>query len=237
MAVEETINGPALAAAAAIAAAVIAGSFSYLNLITAKENKVSEFRQQWIDSLRASISEYLAAFSYISILYKHFSEKNESSKDRFAMAMEVQETYSKVNKSYNDIVLRINPNESDPEGKALNEAFLSSLEKTRQHYNKARYMEAFRACDAVRETGKPLLKYEWKRVKRGEPSYNKSKKVALGALFTGLTAAAALALYVGVTVIQDKPKAQATSPAPVPQAPNSSFNPTGSSADVPKPAG
>lgn len=237
MAVEETMNGPALAAAAAITAAVIAGSFSYLNLITAKENKVSEFRQQWIDSLRASISEYLASFSYIAILYKHFSEKDEQNKDRFAMAKDVQETYSKVNKSYNDIILRINPNEDDPEGKRLNDAFLSALEDTRQHYNKARYMEAFRACDAVREAGKPLLKFEWKRVKRGEPSYNKSKKVALGALLTGLTAALGLALYVAFTVLQDQPKTQAISPAPVFQTPNNSLNPTGSSADAPKPAG
>jgi len=220
VALEETINGPALAAAAAIAAAVIAGSFSYLNLITAKENKVSEFRQQWIDSLRMSISEYLAAFSYISILYKHFSEKDDQNKDSFMMAKDVQETYSKVNKSYNDIVLRINSNEDDPEGKALNDEFLSALEQTRQHYNKARYLDAFRACDAVREAGKPLLKFEWKRVKRGEPSYNKSKKVALGALLSGIVAAAVLALYVGVTVIQNKPKAQAIPSAPAPQTPN-----------------
>lgn len=36
MALESTVNGPALAAVAVIAAAVIAGSFSYLNLITTK---------------------------------------------------------------------------------------------------------------------------------------------------------------------------------------------------------
>ncbi|GLX87500.1 hypothetical protein Pfra02_00690 [Pseudomonas fragi] len=234
MALESTINGPALAAAAAIAAAVIAGSFSYLNLITAKENKVSEFRQQWIDSLRGSISEYLAAFSYISILYKHFSEKEDSSKDRFAMAKDVQDTYSKVNTSYNDIVLRINSSEDDPHSKKPNEKFLSALETTRELYNKSRYAEAFRSCDAVREAGKPLLKSEWKRVKRGEPSYNKAKMVALGALLTGLAAAFALAIYVTVAVLDNKPESNASSSA---QSPNNSKSPIDISTAVPKPNG
>ncbi|KRW65148.1 hypothetical protein AO735_08545 [Pseudomonas sp. TTU2014-096BSC] len=195
---ESSISGPILAAAAAIAAAAIAGSFSYLNLITAKEAKVSEFRQQWIDALRASIAEYLSAFSYISILYKHFSEKDGEKKDRFEMAKEVQDTYSRVNRSYNDIILRINASESDLEGQELNDAFLAALAKTREHYNRSRYMEAFRACDAVRDAGKPLLKFEWKRVKRGEPSYNNAKRVAFSVLVAGLVAAVGLAVLVAV---------------------------------------
>ncbi|MDH1211736.1 hypothetical protein N5C38_11815 [Pseudomonas chengduensis] len=195
---ESSISGPILVAAAAIAAAAIAGSFSYLNLITAKESKVSEFRQQWIDALRASIAEYLSAFSYISILYKHFSEKDGEKKDRFEMAKEVQDTYSRVNRSYNDIILRINAAESDPEGQKLNDAFLAALAQTREHYNRGRYMEAFRACDAVRDAGKPLLKFEWKRVKRGEPSYNKAKGVAFSVLVAGLVAAVGLAVLVAV---------------------------------------
>lgn len=232
MALESTINGPALAAAAVIAAAVIAGSFSYLNLITAKESKVSEFRQQWIDSLRGSISEYLAAFSYISILYKHFSEKTDSDKDRFAMAKEVQATYSKVNASYNDIVLRINSSEGDLQSRILNENFLTALEGSRELYNKSRYAEAFRSCDAVREAGKPLLKSEWKRVKRGEPSYNRAKKVALGALLAGLAAAVALTIYVTVAVFYNKSESNASSSE---QAPNSSKIPADMSTAGPKP--
>jgi hypothetical protein len=197
---DSSLNGPALAAAAAIATAVIAGSFSYLNLITSKEQKVSEFRQQWIDALRASISEYISAFSYISILYKHFSEKNGEDKDRFTMAKDVQDTYGRVNRSYNDIVLRINSNEIDPEGQLLNDAFLLSLSKTRENYKKGRFTEAFQDCDAVRDAGKPLLKYEWKRVKTGEPSYNRAKNIALAALLMGLAAAVVLAIYVFVVL-------------------------------------
>lgn len=189
---DASINGPVLAAAAAITVAVIAGSFSFLNLITSKEQKVSEFRQQWIDALRSSMAEYLSAFSYLSILYKHFSEQSEKDKNRFEMAKEVQDTYARVNRSYNDIVFRINPTEDNVEGQSLNKAYLDALEKTRQHYNQSQYKEAFCACDAVREAGKPLLKHEWKRVKRGEHSYTKAKRAALAVLVAGLIAAVGL---------------------------------------------
>ena len=44
-----------------ITAALIAGFFSLLNLIVSKEQKVSEFRQQWIDSLRQELADHIAA--------------------------------------------------------------------------------------------------------------------------------------------------------------------------------
>jgi len=42
--------------AGTIVAAVIAAIISLLGLIISKENKVSEFRQAWIDSLREEIA-------------------------------------------------------------------------------------------------------------------------------------------------------------------------------------
>lgn len=183
------VTGHAIIAFGAILAAVIAGSFSFLNLITSKEQKVSEFRQNWIDALRNSISEYISSLSYISILYKHYYEKEEENKDKFEMTKGIEEIYAKVNKSYNDIIFRVNDKEEDEEGKILNDAFLKALETTRVYYNKANYIESFKSCDAVREATKPLLKYEWKRVKKGEPAYKKAKKVSAFVLVCGLVVA------------------------------------------------
>ena len=45
----------------AIFAALIAGFFSYLNLIISKESKISEFRQDWVDHLRTEIGNYAAS--------------------------------------------------------------------------------------------------------------------------------------------------------------------------------
>jgi len=114
---EVNILGPATIAFGAIVAAVIAGSFSYLNLITSKEQKVSEFRQAWIDSLRESIAQYISSLSYLSILYKHYSEKDDLDKDKFEMAKDVRDIYERTNETYNDIIFRINDNEKIQRGK------------------------------------------------------------------------------------------------------------------------
>ncbi len=180
------MDGTLLAAASAIGAAVIAGSFSYLSLITSKEQKVSEFRQAWIDKLRTSISEYISALSYISILYKHWSDKPDSDRDKFQMATGVGDTYNKVNASYNDIIFRINEHETDEVGKKLNNELLSALKETRSLYNSSDYFKALDKCDGVRDATKPLLKYEWERVKKGEPAYRRAKWVALIVLSLGL---------------------------------------------------
>jgi hypothetical protein len=48
------------AAIGAIAAALIAGLLTFLGLIVAKENKTSEFRQAWIDSLRLDFAKLIS---------------------------------------------------------------------------------------------------------------------------------------------------------------------------------
>ncbi len=75
-----------------------------MNLVASKENKISEFRQDWINSLRDSISCYISSLTYLATLYKHHSERTADKKDKFEMARDVEEVYSKVNESYNDIV-------------------------------------------------------------------------------------------------------------------------------------
>lgn len=50
----------------AIGAALIAGIVSLLGLIISKEQKTSEFRQTWVDSLRSEITSYLTSFNAIA---------------------------------------------------------------------------------------------------------------------------------------------------------------------------
>jgi len=173
----------------AMFAALVAGFFAFMTLIASKENKVSEFRQDWINSLRDSVSCYVSSLAYLSILYKHHSERTGNKKDKFEMARDVEEIYSKVNESYNDIIFRINESEKSKKGKAINGAFLKALHKTREHYNKNELTEARTACDSLRDTAKPLLKFEWKRVKNGELNYRISKYFSIFVLFAGVTSA------------------------------------------------
>ncbi len=101
-------------------AAIIGGFFSLITLISSKEQKVSEFRQEWINSLRESVSSYVASLYYLSTLYKHYLDQDPKKQNRFEMTKGVAETYSTVNKTYNDIVFRVNGNEKKQELRELN---------------------------------------------------------------------------------------------------------------------
>lgn len=180
----------------AMFAALIAGYFAFTNLVASKENKISEFRQEWINSLRNSIARYISSLTYLSTLYIHHSARPEEKRDKFEMARDVEEVYARVNESYNDIIFRINDSEKNAEGKKLNDAFLSALYKTREHYHKSELSEARKACEPLREASKPLLKYEWKRVKSGELNYRLAKYLAIIVLLSGLLAAFSNAYYI-----------------------------------------
>ncbi|MGP9500558.1 hypothetical protein ACT3UJ_03820 [Halomonas sp. 86] len=180
----------------AMFAALIAGYFAFTNLVASKENKISEFRQEWINSLRNSIARYISSLTYLSTLYIHHSARLEENRDKFEMARDVEEIYARVNESYNDIIFRINDSEKNAKGKKLNDAFLSALYKTREHYHKNELSEARKACEPLREVSKPLLKHEWKRVKSGELNYRVAKYLAIFVLLIGLLAAFLNAYYI-----------------------------------------
>ncbi|ART82035.1 hypothetical protein CBP31_04860 [Oceanisphaera profunda] len=81
-------------------------------------------------------------------------------------------------------------------GKKLNDAFLSALYKTREHYHNNELSEARKVCDPLREASKPLLKHEWKRVKSGELNYRMAKYLAVFVLLSGLLATFSNAYYI-----------------------------------------
>lgn len=186
---EEIIGGNAVAVFGAMFAAIVAGFFAFMSLIASKEQKVSEFRQDWINSLRDSLSLYISSLTYLSTLYKHYSETTNDKKNKFEMAKGVESVYSKVNSSYNDIVFRINEKEKNPEGKKINDQFLKALSITRQHYNNSEFAKARNSCDELREATKPLLKYEWVRVKSGEKNYRIAKYISILVLGVGIAIA------------------------------------------------
>jgi hypothetical protein len=195
-ALDEIIGKNAIIVFGAMFATLVAGFFAFMNLIASKEHKVSEFRQDWINSLRDSVSCYISSLTYLSSLYKHYSKKPEADKDQFEMTKGVEEVYAKVNESYNDIIFRINDSEDKGEGKELNTTFLEALAKTRDHYNKNEFSKARATCDPLREATKPLLKFEWKRVKSGEPTYRYSKYFSVFVLCVGISIATVNAFFI-----------------------------------------
>jgi hypothetical protein len=123
--------------------AIIAGVFSLISLIISKENKTSEFRQQWIDSLRDEISNFLSnltQYTYLSCLGDSPSEKKDGD-DEFNKKLDkydlefslkrkerVFDAKLEVVKYYSLIKLRINKNEVNKNLNEYNSIFINHLD-------------------------------------------------------------------------------------------------------------
>lgn len=174
----ETLPVQALIPIGVILAALIGGFFSLISLIISKEQKTSEFRQQWVDSLRQEISDHIAATITLSGMRESQSISNEQ------FLNDASEEQQRVASTYTAIKLRVNPNEPDQKIKKLNDEFLDELEKCRRLYNRSQWQEARKSCNRLTSAAIPMLKAEWERVKRGEQVYVWAKRAAMGV--TGL---------------------------------------------------
>ena len=166
----------------AVFAALVAGFFSYLNLIISKESKISEFRQKWIDSLRSEIGDYAASVNALALLNRPTKPKMTDIEHRQAFLPIID----KQDQSYTSITLRVNTEEENNEHKLINSSFLNALEDVRGAYKAGELERARELLVELRDSAQPLLKYEWDRVKDGEKTYKRSKRVALAVLIIGM---------------------------------------------------
>lgn len=154
----------------AVGAALIAGLVSLFGLIIGKEQKVSEFRQAWIDELRKCLVAYLVQINAISDLVR--MQKSGQAVD----ASSLSSSYKLLNEASHGITFRINPREKPAkrlmramanfEGIAGNNSNLTP--------DKIKAIEGEFIASA-----KKLLKFEWKRVKRGEATFVWTKRVII----------------------------------------------------------
>jgi hypothetical protein len=159
-----------IATVSALTVAFIAGGFSLLGLIMAKEQKTSEFRQQWIDGLRADIAIYVAA---VTIIKAHIELTEPLDAKEFLK--EIRQDYIDLNQASFRIKLRLNATEANSQ--AILEP-MTTLEKKLNADSadiKAASAEIRAAMNELEESAPKLLKKEWKRVKKGELTYKVAK--------------------------------------------------------------
>src|SRR5690606_14295723 len=89
----------------AIVAALITGLVSFLGLIISKENKVSEFRQDWINSLRSELADLI---SHANAIHGAGVAASGSAGDMWNV---VREDFVGINQAAANIRLRLNPRE------------------------------------------------------------------------------------------------------------------------------
>ena len=175
-----------------IIAAVITGFISFAGLILAKEQKTSEFRQSWIDSLREEMSEYLAQLGVLvlahELLMKRKTEVTNS--DIAEVAKNVRSNILEVIKLKAKLRLRLNPSDHAYLIQQLHEIheFVDSVDTNHAEFQPLE--------DALIKSTQKILEGEWHRVKRGEHPFRFAKGVAIAILLLGLVL---LAIYITMT--------------------------------------
>ena len=172
----------------AVGAAMIAALVSLFGLIIGKEQKTSEFRQAWIDALRAEIVKYSANVKTISNSLK----ANFKTVDDKVTAL--TEPYKALNEASYAIKMRLNfAEEASASILQIMDRFEAAFkDDLTTRADSIRPIED----DFVRETNL-FLKSEWNRVKRGEPIFRLAK-------WGTFIIAALLALVLGAQVLRTR---------------------------------
>ena len=162
-----------------IVAALIAGLVSLLGLIISKEQKVSGFRQAWIDSLR---SEICALISHANAIHGAATAKYDNAAEAWRM---VREDFLGINSAAASIRLRLNPKESSS---ATVLQIIEELEAILSPNPVTDHQQLNDIEKRLVSSAQVLLKQEWKRVRSGERVYRYAKVVALVFLATSVLA-------------------------------------------------
>lgn len=160
-------------------AAFIAAVLGFAGLVIAKENKTSEFRQQWIDALRQDLADYIAAVRVIAQDHKRFASLSGSAEQGVKFASELRDVYFASSSALARIRLRVNPDDPDAELKSLNRELLSKIKEAQDYLAAGDYQPALVVTNHLHLQAAPILKLEWERVKRGEKIYQLAKWGAL----------------------------------------------------------
>jgi len=163
-----------------VLAALIAGAISLVATTLSKEQKISEFRQAWIDGLRSELAAFLSASRAFarSIEALHSENQKESpfSKEK------VSELRLTAAESVYRIKLRLNPNEIAHIEllrllkKAISEQNTAVSEKNKDANG------VLTTIDELSDQAGFVLKTEWKRVKNGEFPFRVTRYVSLAVI-------------------------------------------------------
>lgn len=199
-----------------IVVALISGVFSMVGLIISKEQKLSDFRQAWIDALRDDISAFVShaimISAYITVIVKPLQEKRfkelQSAGEDKGEIKKVEEWYHEELKEYlratsknfsrlNVHSTRIKLRLSNPREDGASDLLLkmAALEKTFGPEIAAIDDKTIHdIVDEIERISRPLLKKEWERVKAGELTFRIAK-------FASVVISALLALVIAVLIV------------------------------------
>lgn len=166
------------AAIGAVCAAMISALMVFLSTVFSKEQKISEFRQSWINEFRQEMAEFMACICQsISVTANMREEEYEERKKFYFDNLSVLQRSEHLRIA---LLLRLNPIEH----KILVGYIANYIDDMLKEFSiKPRGSDRGDALTArLLEETQRVLRYEWKRVKRGESIFKWTKWISLGAL-------------------------------------------------------
>jgi len=145
---------------------LIAVIISFVGLIITKEQKTSEFRQKWIDEIRADIASLMGTLSHFSTKWLILKNKEDlESRRKF-----LDDNISLINEMHvllYRIELRLNPENDKDLIEVLNNIDLMIKSPSKMNQDS----EFENLTEELSSQSHKMLKTEWERVKNGEPFF------------------------------------------------------------------
>lgn len=192
----------AVPAVATILAALVAGGIARANLVASKENKVSEFRQAWVDELRKDLA---ALFSNVRTICRALQELRSDDEKKpadfkFPQSKIIEARHASA-ETYHRIKLRLNPNQ--PDHQQLRE-HLREMMQALQAYIVNEHGDGavvILSVDDSASFAEGILKAEWETVKFGEKAYREAVQTTSRVLKWSLGLLAVLVIGIPLVAI------------------------------------
>lgn len=173
-----TIPSTIFALIGATVAALIAGWISATNLVIAKDQKISEFRQKWIDDLRNATSEMLGHITMLAAevhFNKEIAEEPDVNIQQCKIQSAMQQYCPTIAIQFTKIRLYLNPIDDKIAIDHLN-ILEDKLDSVSDYFSNTNLIASL--SQNFENSIKDILKAEWERVKIGEPTHQNYKKMA-----------------------------------------------------------
>ncbi|WP_156160165.1 hypothetical protein [Pseudomonas sp. 2(2015)] len=199
-----------------ITAALLAGFFSVMNMVSAKENKVSEFRLAWVDGLRDEIAEYTSAAQELvrasaSFEPDSFHTPEEKHKLMVEWYKETRTAFSRAVESLTKIQLRLNHQHVLNNPKSPEAQLMAAVQTARESAVNENLDNVLDSCADIRKAAGPILKNTWDLVKHGEAGYRRIRAYSMVTIAVGFYALVTACAVIGIkTFSTDQSEKQET---------------------------
>jgi len=197
--------------------ALISCLSAYATVVYNKENKISDFRQEWANELRNDSSELIAKLNQLSVITSSFMILNEN---KMALSSVVEKKYehilmvielkSEVKKLVSKIRIMLNPNNLNVPGSIENEinkkmcAIEGLINDAAQDCNQDKVITIGNELDNLEAKLGELIKDNWKLVKSGEPAYRRAKSLTFYASIIMFIFIVIAAITIGISLNKSK---------------------------------